>query len=248
MKTIGASAIAWYAANPTEFSRYRGQARDKAAAKAGDKAHRRAGKAGLATRAFRLLLWVVALGVLAITALMFIRPAEAALGVAGNTAGYWPVIALGVAGSCLVLWLRGAKGRDLCRQFGISPWRYRLVATDLGGSKPKYLRDGIVVGAADALFAPRFLPGIVVGEFKRWPSRGRVGLKERYQTTLYMGMAGTVGSRRGIVCYGNGETHNVAWDKSLYRELMALSGEVIHAMKTGVALDPRPLHKRARVQ
>jgi hypothetical protein len=130
----------------------------------------------------------------------------------------------------LIVWLmlayRGRRSRSerLCRLFKLDPDEYELVGSDLGGSKKKiFLRADGIVGVPDAVFRHRSDKSIVVGEAKRRRYRGALTDYERYQATLYLGLAHRKyrADVRGVMRYGCGRTFEVEPDALLYRELVA---------------------------
>lgn len=126
----------------------------------------------------------------------------------------------------LVLAYRGRRSRSerMCRLFKLDPDQYELVGSDLGGSKKKiFLRADGVVGVPDAVFRHRTDKSIVVGEAKRRRFRGTLTDYERYQATLYLGLAHRKyrAEVRGVMRYGCGRTVEVEPDGLLYRELVA---------------------------
>ena len=145
-------------------------------------------------------------------------------------------------------WLLGAyrARRRVYALFEINPRDYRLLASDLGGRKPRYLRIGNIVGAADALFVSRRGREGVIGEYKNRPHRGFVCRRERYQVTLYQGMfkqQRNLSEVSAVVRYADA-TVSIRFDEPLFGRLVALEAEYLKARKHWRAPNPTPLHDR----
>lgn len=145
-----------------------------------------------------------------------------------------------------MVWLRAAPGRDVCRRFGLSPWRYRTIGSDLGARKGVYLRGRGIVGMPDALLQKRLGLARIVGEFKtRSLGRSSVQRTERYQVVLYLGLQARWWRKvSGVLVYGDGAKRQIEHDAELFERLVALAPEVRQALATGRAPNPVPLHRR----
>ncbi len=65
---------------------------------------------------------------------------------------------------------------------------------------------------------------LIVGEAKSRHYKGSVSPYERYQVTLYLGMAQRIYRRpaTAILLFGNGRRVSVAFDQATYQHLLAL--------------------------
>lgn len=155
----------------------------------------------------------------------------------------------GVAGFALCLWwLIGAfRARQrVYALFEINPKDYRLLASDLGGRKPLYLRYGRIVGAADAVFVSRRGHDGIIGEYKIRQHRGFVRRRERYQVTLYQGMLKqqrNLTTVTGVIRFADA-TVSVRFDDDLFTRLVELEPEYRTARKRWRTPNPTPLHAR----
>ena len=113
---------------------------------------------------------------------------------------------------------------NLCRKWGLDPATTNVLSSDLGrhGSNRTMLVDGLA-GAPDVIFRDHRRRRIVIGEAKSRHLKGRPSAYERYQVTLYCGMARNLYRRDvvGILLYGNGRKVVVGFDPALYRRLLA---------------------------
>ena len=129
--------------------------------------------------------------------------------------------------------LRRRYASRICRRWGLDPGDVAVLSSDLGRhrSDRRLIADGLV-GSPDVLFRDRRRRQIVVGEAKSRHYRGSITTYERYQVTLYCGMAQRLYRRpvRAIILYGNGHRVPLAFDEGLYRDLLAVRGDCRRAM------------------
>ena len=125
----------------------------------------------------------------------------------------------------LVVWgvARRRSSRDIVRRWGLDPASCRVLASDLARhrSAPSLVADGLA-GSPDVLMREKAGGAIIVGEAKSRHYRGRVAPHERYQVTLYLGMAKRLYRRpvRAILLYGNHRRVEIAFDEDLYQHLL----------------------------
>ena len=115
------------------------------------------------------------------------------------------------------------REQRLCRVFRLAPQHVTLKGSDLAGGQDKlFLRGDGLVGVPDALFVHRDNGEIIIGEAKSRYHRGVITDYERYQITLYMGVAGgNTGRRvRGLLRYGCGTVVAIRFDVDLYQRLL----------------------------
>ena len=135
----------------------------------------------------------------------------------------------------LIVWfiVRRRSPQDIVRRWGLDPASCRVLASDLARhrSRPSLVADGLA-GSPDALMRERTEGTIIVGEAKSRHYRGALTAYERYQVTLYCGMARRVYRRpvRAIILYGNGRRVPLTFDEDLYRDLLAIRGDCLRAM------------------
>lgn len=149
-----------------------------------------------------------------------------------------------IVGICLPLML--LRGLSIKQQFKL-PWYIIVLGADIGGwKKPWYIRRNGICGAPDAVFFDPMRFCYIAGEFKTRTFNGRMTLREKYQLTLYTGLLQRFWLTRakGIIAYGCGRVVKLDYDKSLFKGLMGLKGEVKKARKTWQPVNPIPLHKR----
>ena len=145
-------------------------------------------------------------------------------------------------------WLVGAyrARRRVYALFEINPRDYRLLASDLGGRQPLFLRYGHIEGAADALFISRRGREGIIGEYKSRQHRGFVRRRERYQVTLYQGMfkrQRNLTTVSAVIRFAD-TTVSVRFDDDLFTRLVELEPEYRKARKRWRTPNPTPLHAR----
>lgn len=121
-----------------------------------------------------------------------------------------------------------SRSERLCRLFNLDPDKYELLGSDLGGGSDKiFLRGYGLSGVSDAVFRRRSDGHIIVGEAKSRRYRGAVTRYERFQVTLYIGLAERKYRTHvsAVMRYGCGTTVPVLADSDLFRELLALLPE-----------------------
>ena len=119
---------------------------------------------------------------------------------------------------------RGTREQQLCRVFRLDPQQVTVKGSDLAGGQDKlFLRGDGLVGVPDALFVHRGSGEIIIGEAKSRYHRGVITDYERFQITLYMGVAGGNAGRPvgGIFRYGCGTIVPIAFDVDLYHQLLS---------------------------
>ncbi len=143
------------------------------------------------------------------------------------------LIALAGVAVLLLARLRLRYASRICRRWGLDPGDVKVLSSDLGRhrSDRRLLADGLV-GAPDVLFRDRRRRLIIVGEAKSRHYTGEVTPYERYQVTLYCGMARRLYRRpvTAILLYGNGGLVPLDFDEDLYRSLLALIPRCRRAM------------------
>lgn len=246
---LGVATLAWYAADPVACARNAGRAPDSAATRHGNRAHDALGARSWVSSVLRALVWLAALALAVLGLLVLVRPVFAGLDDDPMAMTWWAAGILGGLG--VLLWFvyrwTATGEREIYERFGLSPRKYRLVATDLGGRPGLAVRDHELIGRPDAIFRRRrrwIFAEKVVGEFKsRRVGRNAVRDRERYQLTLYLGLVGGW-SARGILAFGDGQTRTLQYDRELFRALKRLIPEARKALRDGQPPDPRPLRER----
>ena len=136
------------------------------------------------------------------------------------------VAILVIAVSSIALHLRRRRYAErLCRRWGLDPARVRVIASDLGRHRATWsMRADGLVGNPDVIFRDRASRRLVVGEAKSRHCKGDVTPYERYQVTLYLGMAKRLYRMpaTAIILFGNGRRVPVEFDPALYERLLAL--------------------------
>ncbi|HRP05612.1 MAG TPA: hypothetical protein PLV87_11935, partial [Opitutaceae bacterium] len=115
------------------------------------------------------------------------------------------------------------------RLFGLNPAEYELVGYDLGNRPRKlFLRADGLVGVPDAVFRHRTDGHVVIGEFKSRSYRGRITDYERFQMTLYEGVAQRRYRRpaRGLFAFGSGGVVEHSFDPDTYARLLPLADDL----------------------
>ena len=144
-------------------------------------------------------------------------------------------VLIAVVGVAILLYGRHHRryASRLCRRWGLDPGDVAVLSSDLGRHRPdrRLLADGLV-GSPDVLSRDRRRRQIVVGEAKSRHYRGAITAYERYQVTLYCGMAQRLYRRpvRAIILYGNGRRVPLAFDEGLYRDLLAIREDCWRAL------------------
>ena len=116
------------------------------------------------------------------------------------------------------------REQQLCRVFRLDPQQVTLKGSDLAGGQDKQFLSGDgLLGVPDAVFVHRVNGEIIIGEAKSRYHRGVITDYERYQITLYMGVAGGNAGRPvgGIFRYGCGTIVPIAFDVDLYHQLLS---------------------------
>ncbi|MDE0417634.1 MAG: hypothetical protein OXI95_11955 [bacterium] len=143
------------------------------------------------------------------------------------------VVAFGGIAALLLARRRRRYAARICRRWGLDPGEVSVLSSDLARhrSDRRLMADGLV-GSPDVLFRDRRRRQIVVGEAKSRHYRGEVTPYERFQATLYCGMAHRLYRRpvTAILLYGNGRRVPLAFDEGLYRQLLARREECRRAM------------------
>ncbi|GIU32014.1 hypothetical protein TUM3792_44240 [Shewanella sp. MBTL60-007] len=127
------------------------------------------------------------------------------------------------------------------------PWYCIVLGADIGGwKKPWFIKRRGVCGAPDAVFFDPLRFRYIAGEFKSRAFNGRITIREKYQLTLYTGLIQRfwLPQAQGVIAYGCGRVLKLDYDKTLFKKLMALRGEVKSARKNWRPVDHRPLYKR----
>lgn len=138
------------------------------------------------------------------------------------------------------------RGLSIKRQFHM-PWYCIVLGADIGGwKKPWFIKRRGVCGAPDAVFFDPLRFRYIAGEFKSRAFNGRMTNREKYQLTLYTGLIQRfwLPQAQGVIAYGCGRVLKLDYDKTLFKKLMALRGEVKSARKNWRPVDHRPLYKR----
>ena len=134
-----------------------------------------------------------------------------------------------VAVSAIALHLRRRRyTARICRRWGLDPARVRVIASDLGRHRATWsIRADGLVGNPDVIFRDRSARRLVVGEAKSRHCKGDITPYERYQVTLYLGMAKRFYRMpaSAIILFGNGRRVPVEFDPALYERLLALLPE-----------------------
>ena len=134
-----------------------------------------------------------------------------------------------IAVSSIALHLRHRRyTARICRRWGLDPARVRVIASDLGRHRSTWsLRADGLVGKPDVIFRDRTARCLVVGEAKSRHCKGDITPYERYQVTLYLGMAMRLYRMpvSAIVLFGNGRRVPVEFDPALYERLLTLLPE-----------------------
>lgn len=136
--------------------------------------------------------------------------------------------------------------QDLLGLFGL-PGDYRVIGTDLGGSKDQlYLRADGLTGAPDVAFFSSRRDHWVAGEYKSRKYRGQVRPHERYQVVLYIGMLRSQFRTQkvtGAIRYRD-RYIEIHFDPELYRKLVNMAPELIQAEKTWRPPNKKPVEER----
>jgi len=106
----------------------------------------------------------------------------------------------------LARYLQRVKDKPVFAAFGVDQSAYRLHSADIGGRKAKPIMTKLVIGCPDALFIKRSNRSGIVCEHKSRRHRGMIRLDERYQVTLYMGVAietFKLNNVYGVIRYGD---------------------------------------------
>jgi len=113
----------------------------------------------------------------------------------------------------------------MCKLFELDADCFKLVGSDLGGSKNplKLIEDGLI-GVPDAVFRCIREERFVVGEAKSRRYRGYITPYERFQLTLYLGMAAKRFNMpvAGRLRYGCGTVVQINSDSATYQTLLDL--------------------------
>ena len=139
------------------------------------------------------------------------------------------------AGIALLLLARRRRryAARICRRWGLDPRDVTVLSSDLGRHRSgRRLRADGLVGTPDVLFRDRRRRQIIVGEAKSRHYTGSITPYERYQVTLYLGMAERLYRRpvTAILLYGNGGLVPLDFDEELYRRLLTLIPRCRRAM------------------
>ena len=131
-----------------------------------------------------------------------------------------------IAVASLTLHFRRRRHTErICRRWGLDPARVRVIASDLGRHRATWsMRADGLVGNPDAIFRDRTSRRLIVGEAKSRHYQGSITPHERYQVTLYLGMAERLYRQpaTAILLFGNGRRVPVEFDPATYQRLLAL--------------------------
>lgn len=155
-----------------------------------------------------------------------------------------------LAGVLAALWgysqWRRSVTLHVFRLFGLNTSEYELLGYDLG-SRPKkvFLRADGLVGVPDAVFKHRADHHVLIGEFKSRAYRGHLTDYERYQMTLYQGVAQRRYRQRarGLFAFGCGRVVEHAFDPNTYAQLLPLANK----LRSLDVRRPRVPHRRSRL-
>ena len=145
-----------------------------------------------------------------------------------------PATALSIIAAAIVILLviatpfyvrqRRRYSARICARWGLDRATTRVISSDLASHRSnKALRADGLAGNPDVLFRDNRNRQVIVGEAKSRHFKGAVTPYERYQVTLYLGMAHRLYRRpvTAIILYGNGRRVPMGFDKNLYRQLLA---------------------------
>lgn len=111
--------------------------------------------------------------------------------------------------------------------FSVDPAEYELLGFDLGDGSQKITLKGLgLIGAPDALFCRLSDGRLLVGDFKTRRFRGSPSRYERYQMTLYMGVASYQYGvpADAVLRYACGHLESVHFDVRCFEDLRAQIG------------------------
>ena len=136
------------------------------------------------------------------------------------------VVVLVIAVSSIALHVRRRRYAErICRRWSLDPARVRVIASDLGRHRATWsMRADGLIGNPDVIFRDRNSRRLIVGEAKSRHFKGDVTPYERYQVTLYLGMAKRLYRMpaTAIILFGNGRRVPVEFDPALYERLLTL--------------------------
>lgn len=141
---------------------------------------------------------------------------------------------------------RRGTNDELVGMFGLPP-DYRVLGTDLGGSKEQLtLRADGLIGKPDSAFHSSRRNHWVAGEYKSRKYYGKIRQRELYQVTMYVGMMRSLYRTEnvyGIIRFAD-KAVRVPFDPVLYARLCELAPELRQAEKSWRPPNPTPLAKR----
>ena len=140
------------------------------------------------------------------------------------------LIALAIAALGLYAVFRQSRRSQADRVFelfGLDPSEYELLGFDLGDGSRKITLKGLgLIGAPDALFRRCSDGRLLVGDLKTRRFRGSPSRYERFQMTLYMGVASHQygAPADAVLRYACGRLEPVDFDPGCFEDLRAQIG------------------------
>lgn len=165
------------------------------------------------------------------------------------------IILFGLIGMCLVFAyvivftkpdVKGDKAFDL---FGVSPREYRLLGTELGGSKKAYFLSYLgLTGTPDVTFVSiADEDNYIVGEYVDRNHKRAVKYSEYYRIIGYMGCIKKNSLSvevRGLIAYPDGVV-SVKYNQEVFEALVSIASEREEALRPSLQeKNIFPLHRR----